>query len=473
MSTNSLTGSIDSRETEVLLGTTEATTTTVTTDANIDSNRTTNMGSLEDLENTAHADRERLRKTIELYKTETRSQRAAAHEYDAESLTHSVQHSLTMTDDFTDADDFIVNKSDHDGSEHGVQLRQHTPPDQQLQIDENDNTEIAPVKLQPPRANNQNSPSTISNRMSIISDYAGSIHEVSQVKYVVDQEQSPSAESTAALKKPVVKISRNPSKNTKKDTVAGSSSESTSGSSRYPVSMYSANNEASLVKPIAEERKTSTDSFDFGAGQLKTTKRGQAVGTERSHITALDPTIPSRSPRRPVSMVITGDIPPPPVDTLPHHGRAKSVDDFVPEKNAGPRDILITSSKKDPRPLPPPPVPQHKSKKSTTTDDGFVTEDETTDPLTSKKKRLSKKRKSKHHPKKFSEETLMQMLQVTEGTIIGQEFQNIGLEPLDKQLLERLVDSLSRLTADMIVDPDRHEESVKRLNKAIKALEGF
>ena len=35
------------------------------------------------------------------------------------------------------------------------------------------------------------------------------------------------------------------------------------------------------------------------------------------------------------------------------------------------------------------------------------------------------------------------------------------------------MDSLSRLAADMVIDPERYDEGLKRLDKATKALEGF
>lgn len=151
----------------------------------------------------------------------------------------------------------------------------------------------------------------------------------------------------------------------------------------------------------------------------------------------------------------------------------------------------------NPRPLPPPPVPQHTIipsgssrgvQEDVENDDGFVTEEEEEEEANKEKdtsrEKAAPKRKSRHSKRKslpssnfnkgqFDHDTLVQLLQITNGTIIGQEFQSLGLQTAEKQLLERLVDSLSRLTADMIVDQDRHDESVKRLSKAIKALEGF
>ncbi|KAH3898731.1 Nba1p SCDLUD_005058 [Saccharomycodes ludwigii] len=81
--------------------------------------------------------------------------------------------------------------------------------------------------------------------------------------------------------------------------------------------------------------------------------------------------------------------------------------------------------------------------------------------------------KKKEVRSSFDIDTISQLLNVTKGTLIGSEFANLGMKVEEKRALERLVDSLSRLTADMILDPDRYEEGIKRLNKAIKALEGF
>ncbi|GMM57988.1 hypothetical protein DAKH74_046040 [Maudiozyma humilis] len=90
----------------------------------------------------------------------------------------------------------------------------------------------------------------------------------------------------------------------------------------------------------------------------------------------------------------------------------------------------------------------------------------------SPRKKQHKKSKSKER-RSFDIETISELLNVTGGTMVGSEFTNLGLQTKEKQLLERLVDSLSRLTADMVLDPNRYEEGLKRLNKATKALEGF
>lgn len=83
------------------------------------------------------------------------------------------------------------------------------------------------------------------------------------------------------------------------------------------------------------------------------------------------------------------------------------------------------------------------------------------------------KAKRKREMRSFDIDTISQMLNVTKGTLIGSEFSNLGMKTEEKRALERLVDSLSRLTADMVLDPERFQEGMRRLEKATRALEGF
>ena len=88
----------------------------------------------------------------------------------------------------------------------------------------------------------------------------------------------------------------------------------------------------------------------------------------------------------------------------------------------------------------------------------------------------SKGKGKKTHKKEFRSfdiDTISQLLNVTKGTLIGSEFANLGMRTEEKRALERLVDSLSRLTADMVLDPERYSEGLRRLDKATRALEGF
>ncbi|CEP61231.1 Nba1p LALA0_S02e09692g [Lachancea lanzarotensis] len=84
-----------------------------------------------------------------------------------------------------------------------------------------------------------------------------------------------------------------------------------------------------------------------------------------------------------------------------------------------------------------------------------------------------KSRDGKREVRSFDIDTIAQMLDVTKGTMIGSEFADLGMQTEEKRALERLVDSLSRLTADMVIDPRRFREGMKRLDKATRALEGF
>lgn len=97
---------------------------------------------------------------------------------------------------------------------------------------------------------------------------------------------------------------------------------------------------------------------------------------------------------------------------------------------------------------------------------------ESSNEKASRKKNAGKKKK-RQELRSFDVDTLSQLLNFTKGTLIGSEFANLGMKIEEKRALERLVDSLSRLTADMVLDPDRYEEGLRRLDKATKALEGF
>ena len=88
-----------------------------------------------------------------------------------------------------------------------------------------------------------------------------------------------------------------------------------------------------------------------------------------------------------------------------------------------------------------------------------------------KQNKTSKQRNSGSNS--FDTNTLSQLLMITKGTLVGSEFANLGMKTEEKLALERLVDSLSRLTADMILDPDRYDEGIRRLGNAVKALDGF
>lgn len=102
------------------------------------------------------------------------------------------------------------------------------------------------------------------------------------------------------------------------------------------------------------------------------------------------------------------------------------------------------------------------------------------DSTRSMKKVKHKKAKSKHVRslstpglRPFSYHTLINLLESTNGTIIGEEFDQLNLPIKEKQLIEKIVDSLSRLTSDMVLDENRYDIGIARLEKAHRALEGF
>ncbi|AMD19064.1 HBR163Wp [Eremothecium sinecaudum] len=91
----------------------------------------------------------------------------------------------------------------------------------------------------------------------------------------------------------------------------------------------------------------------------------------------------------------------------------------------------------------------------------------------SKKHGTTGKGHKERSSKSLGVDAFTNLLNATKGTLIGSEFANLGIRAEEKLALERLVDSLSRLTADMIVDPERYAEGLRRLDKATKALDGF
>lgn len=89
------------------------------------------------------------------------------------------------------------------------------------------------------------------------------------------------------------------------------------------------------------------------------------------------------------------------------------------------------------------------------------------------KRKTSKKKKSKDGLKPFSYHTLINLLESINGTIIGEEFNQLNLPVKEKQLIEKIVDQLSRLTLDMVLDEQRYAIGIDRLERALRVLEGF
>lgn len=92
---------------------------------------------------------------------------------------------------------------------------------------------------------------------------------------------------------------------------------------------------------------------------------------------------------------------------------------------------------------------------------------------TRRKSRRPKTRELSLQLKPFSYNTLIHLLESVNGTVIGEEFESLNLPIKEKQLIEKIVDSLSRLTLDMVIDENRYEIGMQRLEKAHRVLEGF
>jgi hypothetical protein len=118
---------------------------------------------------------------------------------------------------------------------------------------------------------------------------------------------------------------------------------------------------------------------------------------------------------------------------------------------------------------------QVKSKKDDANDYYDIEEPEILHKPSTKKKSRSSMRKLKKDKelKPFSYSTLIKLLESMNGTIIGEEFSQLDLPVKEKQLIEKIIDSLSRLTSDMVTDQARYEVGIQRLEKALRVLEGF
>lgn len=245
----------------------------------------------------------------------------------------------------------------------------------------------------------------------------------------------------------------------------------------------------------------------------KTNGVPQEMSPIRSETNDYNPTIPPRSKDRPRSRLfiqddegedefLDGELLPGPPQNVGHFKNLSQISTVSEQKS----DSYYSAATSMPpaeetyltRPLPSTPNEDHKGSSNLKRDDTLKAAHTTTEPIhtvssdqdddiyediieeTPKKTNRKKDGKKKLNNKKslkelrsFDIDTLNQLLNVTKGTLIGSEFAQLGMQLEEKRALERLVDSLSRLTADMVLDPDRYEEGLKRLDKATKALEGF
>ncbi|OBA22816.1 hypothetical protein METBIDRAFT_9167 [Metschnikowia bicuspidata var. bicuspidata NRRL YB-4993] len=68
--------------------------------------------------------------------------------------------------------------------------------------------------------------------------------------------------------------------------------------------------------------------------------------------------------------------------------------------------------------------------------------------------------------KPFSYDTLVHLLESMNGTVVGEEFRQLNLPIQEQQLIEKVIDLLSRLTLDMVTDKNRFDVGIERLEKA-------
>ncbi|CAI4050917.1 hypothetical protein SKDZ_15G0870 [Saccharomyces kudriavzevii ZP591] len=290
---------------------------------------------------------------------------------------------------------------------------------------------------------------------------------------------------------------------------------SESGSSTYNAKFHQ-----SIQEQLEEEEEeaSASDKLSIVSSVIpdlstKTNGVPKEMNPIRSETNDYNPTIPPRSKDRPRSRLfiqdddgedtfLDGEILPTPVQATGHFKNPSQISTVSEQKSESYYSAATSMPPEEEtyltRPLPCTPNEDQKDTSNLKRDDTLkatyartnrisVTPDEEDDDKyediidktpkkTSRKKdpkvKLNKK-KSVKELRSFDIDTLNQLLSVTKGTLIGSEFAQLGMQIEEKRALERLVDSLSRLTADMVLDPDRYEEGLKRLDKATKALEGF
>lgn len=268
-----------------------------------------------------------------------------------------------------------------------------------------------------------------------------------------------------------------------------------------------------------DDDHTSTASSIIPSLQTQVNKGEREIKSYRSETTSYNPIIPPRNKNRPTSMlslenpekVITNlpSMPPPKIEisankrssTTTNHSDAyfsansvhsEEIDqqkDFSEDESYVNRSLPITPPENDdtiqaitnPEEYAKYEIGEHGKDKGTANlkieQNGINNDDDeyedVVEEVRDNRNTNDGRSTTKKEIRSFDNETIAELLNMTKGTLIGSEFANLGMQVEEKRLLERLVDSLSRLTADMILDPDRYHEGLKRLKKAIKALEGF
>ncbi|EDO15542.1 hypothetical protein Kpol_479p30 [Vanderwaltozyma polyspora DSM 70294] len=70
-------------------------------------------------------------------------------------------------------------------------------------------------------------------------------------------------------------------------------------------------------------------------------------------------------------------------------------------------------------------------------------------------------------------DTLTSLVNFENVSPVGTEFEEIGMDKEENRILQTLIEALSKLTGDMMLNPKLYNESVNRIKKATKTLDGF
>lgn len=390
----------------------------------------------------------------------------------------------------------------------------HTPPDQKLPSSSSNSMDIADAKVEfdstlpPSHPLNQPSgytPRSTSNRYSMMSEYSGVIHEGTEISYVVKNKdnhplsQSPDSASSHSL-------SRNSSHTSSNISATAQSTISAPPllhkdviikqiKNAKPVSRFNSLRSDTPSKPPRTNLKYQSDPLLLIQDQTRQkltnlslrSNESNIYHEEQDHITIndqssekiRDSSSPSEQNKGHTEEELIDDLSSiqssvvPPLTTTTqgtsvfnnpsrsdlNDGDNNAIPTVPPRNKNRPRTIIFDdeSSMGSPNRMP------------------YNT---TEQPQSQPPQHHHKHQQQRSNPplqdnKQFNAHTISQLLSMTNGTLIGSEFQDLPIPTEEKRSLERLVDSLSRLTADMVLDPDRYEEGLLRLKRAIRALEGF
>ncbi|RLV95271.1 Protein NBA1 [Spathaspora sp. JA1] len=241
-----------------------------------------------------------------------------------------------------------------------------------------------------------------------------------------------------------------------------------------------------------EEHESEVDEESIKLGKLKTKPGNEVEIPTTTYVTNVKETIPARSSRRPMS--VPPDTYEPIVDLK---RRSMQINDSLEKLMHDAHSISSNepiflkqtrSVESEPLPkprgasLPPRPTLDNirrardfsNNLQKITTDE--EEQEEEPQVKSHKGKPVNKSIKNKNKPKKklpFNYNTLINLLSTMNGTVIGEEFNQLNLPIQEKQLISQIIDSLSKLTSDMILDESRYEIGMKRLQLALNVLEGF